>query len=297
MRELAVFMLDVLPAGTHLSSADYAATVHRTEPGAATLRVTDLGAARGDGVFETLGVVTGHPQSVEAHLARLAGSAALLALPEPNLDQWRVAVELAAAVLPTDKQGGLKLVLTRGIESTGTPTGWITASIVENEFAERREGIRVVTLERGYPSGLAQRAPWLLAGAKTLSYAVNMAARREAVRRGADDAIFISSDGYVMEAPTATVVVRRGDTFCTPRTDIGILPGTSQLALFDFYQRAGFRTEEAMIALAELAQSDGVWLVSSVRLAAGVTQIDGARIGYDQEMTDRMNQALLSRDA
>jgi len=297
MADPIVFMVDVLGTGEEPAGGDYAATVHRADAGAATLRVTDLGASRGDGIFETLGVVAGHPQSVDAHLRRLANSAALLELPEPNAFQWREAIAIAAGVLPSDVQCGLKLVLTRGVEGSPKPTGWITASVAGSDFAERRTGIRVVTLDRGYPSDVAARSPWLLAGAKTLSYAVNMAAQREAVRRGADDAIFVSADGYVMEAPTSTVIIRRANRFTTPRTDIGILPGTSQLALFDFYRSEGFEAEETLVPAADLLDADGVWLVSSVRLASPVTHIDGAGIAHDAEMTDRMNDALLARDA
>ncbi|TAM69435.1 MAG: aminodeoxychorismate lyase [Microbacteriaceae bacterium] len=297
MSDPVIFTIDIHPAGDNPPDGGWASTVHRVEADAPTLRVTDLGASRGDGVFETFGVIAGHPQSVAAHLARLANSATLLELPAPNEEQWREAIRIAAATLPTEVQCGLKLVLTRGIEGTDRPTGWIVASVAGGDFAERRKGIRVVTLDRGYPSDIARRAPWLLAGAKTLSYAVNMAAQREARRRGADDAIFVSSDGYVMEAPTSTVIIRRGDVFLTPRTDIGILPGTSQLALFDFYRAAGLKAEEAVIPVAGLADADGLWLVSSVRLAAPIVQLDGATVTHDRDMTDRMNAALLARDA
>lgn len=297
MADPVTFMVDVLPATERRSDTEYAASVHRADAGAATLRVTDLGASRGDGVFETFGVIGGHPQSVDAHLARLANSAALLDLPEPNHAQWRVAIDIAASVLPRDVQCGVKLVLTRGIEGSGAPTGWLVASVAGSDFAERRTGIRVVMLDRGYPSDIARRAPWLLAGAKTLSYAVNMAAQREAVRRGADDAIFVSADGYAMEAPTSTVIIRLGNRFVTPRTDIGILPGTSQLALFGYYRAEGFSAEEALVPANDLLRSDGVWLVSSVRLAAPVTHIDGTPIAHDAAMTERMNETLLARDA
>ena len=52
----------------------------------------DLGLTRGDGVFETISVVDGHPQALDPHLQRLAHSATLLDLAEPDLDVWRRAV-------------------------------------------------------------------------------------------------------------------------------------------------------------------------------------------------------------
>ena len=60
--------------------------------GAPQVRITDLAVTRGDGVFETIAVIDGHPQALEPHLARLAHSAALLDLPEPAHDVWRAAV-------------------------------------------------------------------------------------------------------------------------------------------------------------------------------------------------------------
>lgn len=289
---MPVFMLDVLPAGAPASES----ALHRVEVGVPTLDVRDLGPARGDGVFETIGVVGGHPQALDAHLKRLAHSAALLDLPEPNEEQWRHAITEAAASLPTDRQGGIKIVLTRGIEGSGKPTAWIVASPADGDFAERETGIRVVTLDRGYTSDVAQRAPWLLPGAKTLSYAVNMAALREARRRGADDVIFVTSDGYVMEAPTSTVILRFGDRIVTPRTDIGILPGTSQLSVFAFATDRGLSTEEALVPASDLLRADALWLVSSVRLATPITHVDEAEVAVDPELTRAMNEALLARE-
>src|SRR5690625_3744673 len=69
--------------------------------------------------------------------------------------------------------------------------------------------MKVVTLDRGLASTVVDTSPWLLPGAKTLSYAVNMAATREAVRRGAEDVLFVSTDGYALEGPTSTLLVRQ----------------------------------------------------------------------------------------
>lgn len=292
---VTVFMVEVIDAGADASADDLARSIRIVGADERTVHATDLSASRGDGIFETLGVLAGRPQAVEAHLARLANSARLLELPEPNLAQWRAAIDAASAALPADEQGGIKLVLTRGVEGSGVPTGWAVATVHGNDFPEREAGYRVVTLDRGYSSSLSARAPWLLPGAKTLSYAVNLASLREAERRGADNAIWVTSDGFVMEAPQSTVVLKRGTELVTPKTDIGILGGTTELSLFSKAVEWGLTTGERLVPASWLLDSDAVWLLSSVKLATPVTAVDGSAIGVDLPLTREFNAFLLGR--
>jgi len=287
------YALMIDPVSADDTGADFSATFSEIDPSAPALTVGELSTQRGDGIFESIGVADGHAQEVEAHLERLAHSARLCDLPVPHTGQWRQAVARAA-----QHAGGgeavIKLILSRGVEHGPTPTAWVTAASAADFTSARTHGIRVVTLDRGYGIDVPARAPWLLLGAKTLSYAVNMAAIREAKRRGADDAVFVSSDGFVLEAPTASLILRRGDTFVTPAPNAGILHGTTQLSLFEHLAAQGYATAYETIPAAGLARADAAWLVSSVRLAAPVTAVDGQELFHDAELTASMNAYLLS---
>ncbi|WP_434810061.1 aminodeoxychorismate lyase [Microbacterium sp. bgisy189] len=287
------FALMIDPVAVEDDRTDFADTFTVIDPSAPALTVGELSTQRGDGIFESIGVVDGHPQEVQAHLERLAHSAKLCDLPTPHLEQWRQAVTDAAAACGAG-EAVIKLILSRGVEHGPAPTAWVTAAEASDFAAARRDGIRVVTLDRGYAIDVPARAPWLLLGAKTLSYAVNMAAIREAKSRGADDAVFVSSDGFVLEAPTASLILRRGDTFVTPAPNGGILHGTTQLSLFDHLESRGFEVAYDTIPASDLSAVDGAWLVSSVRLAAPVVAIDANEIPMDAAFTASLNDYLLS---
>ena len=288
------FALVIEPAAFDDSRSDFAGTFREVDPTAPALSVGEFSTQRGDGIFESIGVVDGHPQETEAHLDRLAHSAEICDLPAPHLEQWRQAVLVAATHCPTEGEGVIKLILSRGVEHGPAPTAWVTASAAPDNSAVREHGVRVVTLDRGYGIDTPARAPWLLLGAKTLSYAVNMAAIREAKRRGADDAIFVSSDGFVLEAPTASLILRIGDRYVTPAPNGGILHGTTQLSLFDHLAADGASTAYETIPVSALGEADAAWLVSSVRLAAPITAIDDADLAVDTEATASFNRYLLS---
>jgi 4-amino-4-deoxychorismate lyase len=288
------FALVIEPAASDDSRTDFSATFREIDPSAPALSVGELSTQRGDGIFESIGVVDRHPQETQAHLDRLAHSAGLCDLPSPHLEQWRQAVAVAAAHCPPEGEGVIKLILSRGVEHGPTPTAWVTAAQAADNTAVRKRGVRVVTLDRGYGIDTPARAPWLLLGAKTLSYAVNMAAIREAKRRGADDAIFVSSDGFVLEAPTASLILRFGDRYITPAPNGGILHGTTQLSLFEHLAAQGLQTGYEVIPVASLTKADAAWLVSSVRLAAPIRAIDGVDVAVDEELTASFNRYLLS---
>lgn len=287
------FALLIDPAASDDPRVDFADSFREVDASSPALSVGELSTQRGDGIFESIGVVDGHAQEVAAHLERLAHSAGLCDLPAPHPGQWRQAVAVAAAHCGPG-EAVIKLILSRGIEHGPTPTAWVTATPATDFAAVREVGVRVVTLDRGLDSGAAARAPWLLLGAKTLSYAVNMAAIREAHRRGADDAIFVSSDGIVLEAPTASVVLRLGGTYVTPAPTGSILQGTTQVSAFEWLAAQGESTAYREVPASVLPHADAAWLLSSVRLAAPITAVDGETIPVDRELTARLNDYLLS---
>ncbi len=275
------------------------------------LLVTDQGATRGDGIFETMLAVDGSVRKIQAHLDRLAGSAAALDLAIPREEEWRRAIATALSEHRTqhppaagsDGELVVKLVATRGVEGAPAPTSWVQVSPVGAAGRRQREaGIDVILLDRGYDSEIAERAPWLLLGAKTLSYAVNMAALRHAHKQGADDVIFISSDGRVLEGPTSTVLMAHLETsddgtsvkrLITPQLDSGILAGTSQGALFTAAKAAGWDLGYGPLEPLDLLDADAVWLISSVRMLAPVNRIDGKEVGtpsVQKELTAELNE-------
>ena len=168
----------------------------------------------------------------------------------------------------------MKVVLTRG---TQRPTGFVTITPLHPDYPRQRdEGIRAITLERGYASDTFRGTPWLLGGVKTLSYAINMAAQREAERQSAQDAIFISSDGKVLEATTGSLVWAVGRTLhTTPLEATGILAGTTQELVFDHAASLGWRTAHTLVGVDELHATDALWIISSVRGPVEVIDLDG----------------------
>jgi 4-amino-4-deoxychorismate lyase len=259
------------------------------------LKVTDTGITRGDGIFETMLAVDGAPRKLQAHLARLATSSAALELEIPASDVWERAIATALAEAHDDGELVVKLVATRGEEGAGA-TAWVQVSHVPEGLRGRR--LSVLLLDRGYESTVAQRAPWLLMGAKTLSYAVNMAALRYARSHDADDVIFTSSDGKVLEGPTSTVVIARvvdgAKHLITPQLENGILPGTSQGALFAAARDSGWELGYGPLVPEDLFTSDGVYLISSVRLLAEVGSIDGKPVAVMPELTAELEALVES---
>lgn len=252
------------------------------------LRADDLGVMRGDGIFETILVANRTPRELGPHLDRLERSARLMDMVLPERAGWERAVQALIDAWPWDSEPemALKLLCTRGVDGgDGTPTAFAMAQVIAPETRRKRsDGVAAVTLERGYATDLMDRAPWLLLSAKTLSYAVNMAAMREAERRGADETIFTATDGTVLEGPTSNVVIAQGKTLRTPPPSTGILRGTTQGALFRAAEREGWTTRVEPFPVGELFHADGVWLASSVRLITQVHTLDGQKITADPDL-------------
>ncbi|MCZ2821901.1 aminotransferase class IV [Modestobacter sp. VKM Ac-2977] len=252
----------------------------------------DLGLGRGDGVFESVLVTGGTTPHLDAHLTRLRRSASIMELAHPGDDAVRAVVAAGVADWPAEVEGACRVLLTRGLGDDGPPTLLaLLAPVPAETLRQREQGIAVVSLPLGVPADVRATAPWLLGGAKTLSYAVNMAALRHAHAVGADDVVFTSVEGRLLEGPTSTVVWAAGGRLHTPPVDTGILAGTTQARLFDRAGAAGWPTTVTPGSVEDMRSADAVWLLSGIRGAATVTRLDDVPHG-DAGLSRRVRELL-----
>ena len=252
------------------------------EPDEPVVHADDDALLRGRAAFETLRVYGGTPFRLQAHLDRLEASSGLIGLPvvpRPEIE------ELSSLVL--SRLGGgdavLRLVWTGGPPSTGLA---ILSEIPSWIEGARARGVRGVAL-----LGVRATAPWLLPGVKSTSYAVNMAAEGEAKRRGADEAIFVDSDGIVLEGTVTNIWWRRDALLFTPSLDLGILAGVTRAALLELAPTLGYTVEEGAYPLEVLIDAEEAFTSSSVREVLPWVEIDGTPLERGPA-ADELQQAL-----
>jgi 4-amino-4-deoxychorismate lyase len=233
------------------------------------LHADDEGVLRGRAVFETLRVYGGAPFRLDSHLDRLAGSAARLRVAPPPREAFRAAVDEAIAAGETP-DAALRVLWTAGREGGGPPTGLVLVSTLPPDHDRLRE--------RGLRLAVVPWAAGALAGAKSTSYAENMAAQAEAAEQGADDALLVAPDGTVLEAPTSNVWFREGRRLLTPSLALPLLAGVTRATVQELAPRAGYEVEEGTFPLDRLVQADEVFLTSSVREVMPVVAVDGTKL-------------------
>lgn len=233
----------------------------------------DRGLTLGVGLFETVLVEASRPVLWTAHLDRLARGCAALNLPAPDRAACaEAAVQALAAAGLQGVRAALRLTWTggsgpRGLAGPAQPSPRLLASAAA--AAPRPAAFSLATSSvRRNPSSPTSRL-------KTLSYLDNVAARREALAIGADEALMLSQDGTLACAAAANLFWLNGDTLFTPALDRGVLDGVVRAAAMREAGRHGLRLREVAAKPDVLAACDGVFLTNSLIGAVAVSRLDG----------------------
>lgn len=219
------------PAGRAIAWMD-GRVVPATE---ASVPLTDDGFLRGDGVFERILVRRGRTHQLDGHLDRMRRSALTLDLRLPVLRQ--VVKDLLAAW--GERDGALRLIVTRA----GTIRGMV-------EPVSWPDAIALTTLD----------VPWrsALSGTKSLSYAANQWARRQAQQHDADDALIVEGD-HILELPSASICIVRDGRISSPDADrLPILDSVTVRALAQ-----AVPVERTMPTIADVMAADELFVVSA----------------------------------
>ncbi|KQQ00828.1 MULTISPECIES: aminotransferase class IV [unclassified Rathayibacter] len=262
------------------------------DPAAGLVRVDEPGYLRGDGIFETLAVIHGRPHGLEEHLHRLRASAEAIGLRLPDDEAWTAAVSLALD--QHDEGDDLSVRLVAAYRDAEGARCTVRVEPTPDSGALRASGVAVAVLERGWARGATDAAPWLLGGVKTTSGAVTRAALREARLRDADDVVWRTSDGWLLEGATSSLVLLLDGVLTTPVAGRGILDGTTVSRVLALGSDRGIDSARRELPVAALAGAEAAWLVSSTRRAVPIRAVDGVPLAIDRALTVAFEAGLLA---
>jgi branched-chain amino acid aminotransferase len=214
----------------------------------------DDGLYRGDGAFEVIRLYAGRPFAQNDHLDRLERSAGAIELSFDRAALEREITALLAEFGSDDAQ--LRILITRGGRRIA----------ITEPMPEVAETINLATV--------TFEPSVILTGVKSLSYAANMQATRIAQGQGADEAVLVTQDGTVLEAPTSTIFwTSAGGELRTPSLESGVLDSITRARIV-----AELEVAEGIWPVADLRSAKEAFLASTTREVQAIAEIDGAAL-------------------
>lgn len=160
---------------------------------------------RGVGFFETVLLVARRAVLWEAHLARFFATLAQFELPAPKPADVNASASAALDAAEESSElaeRALRLSYIAIGKDIDRPESWrldLSVRAIPEHTLRRRNGSNVVTL----PKNFCRDTP----GVKSTSYFASMAGLRLALRQGADEALFQSHDGTLLEGTSTGLVI------------------------------------------------------------------------------------------
>ena len=263
----------------------------RTE--AAVIPAVSSAASYGDGCFETWRSYSGSLATATVHLQRLRQSMAYLGMmPSPDFSDGRIEKQ-AGKLLEInglmDQDARLRLQVWRlgglGYKTSATDKiGWLLTATPVRAYSQP---IRLATVSQHRIPSQALAAGFKLSNG--LNYIL---ARREAARKGYDDALMLDARGHVSETTIANVFWKKGNMVYTPSEHCDLLPGITRACLIRWLEhRDELTLKTGSFTLGELLQAEMVWLTNSVQEIVPVSAIEETEFSSAGPFLTQMKKA------
>ncbi|QLL24996.1 hypothetical protein DLE04_04755 [Actinobacteria bacterium IMCC26103] len=212
----------------------------------------------GEGIFETIKTENGEIFELGRHMRRAIDAAAQKNIKLPDEDLIRVAISKLLAAEP-HTVGRLRLLFS----------------------SDRFVAVHQLYEEITTPAKLTVITdPSEVAGIsiKTFPYQHRLSLLAKAQALGFDEIICLNSDLEVTEGAVSNFIFRIGGTWVTPPLSSGVLPGVQRGIVIE---RCGVGVQ--LISKADLVRADAAFVISSLKLALSVAEIDGVAMKIDED--------------
>lgn len=246
----------------------------------AKISVFDRGFLYGDSVYEATRTFNRKPFRIQQHLDRLYNSAEKIELvPTLTRDDILKALEQTISASPHNNHS-VRIILTRG---TNRDLGLdpelasfnnliiMTKSIPANPDWWYKDGVSMIF----HKKNSTQKGSLPKSG----NYQENMLAHKDAIAKGATDAIMVNTEGHVTEGSTSNVWLVKDGVVYTPALADGVLEGLTRKTLFEMAKAQSLPMKEASLTQEDFLSADECFVTSTTRNIVPVTKIEDQKIG------------------
>jgi len=272
--------------------------VHRDQAGVSPF---DSSVQGGDAVWEGLRLYDGRIFALDEHLARLRSSA--LALAFDGIPENEAIVKEIRRTLEANKMKDgvhIRLTLTRGVKITSGmdprlnqsgPTLIVLAEHKPPVYSKKGLSLVTSSQRRSPPDCLDPK----IHHANLLS---SILAKIQANAAGADDAVMLDIRGFIAETNATHLFMVHEGIVRTP-TLAACPEGITRATVLDICRAEKIPHEVGDLSLTELYRADEAFCTGTMGELAGVTQVDGRRIGNGAigPMTERLAALFAKRTA
>lgn len=253
----------------------------------------------GDGLFETMLVVSSRISLLKYHLARLCNGAARLGIHFDKDDAAELAKRIQALVANEDV-AVVKVVLTRvaggrGYRSLEEADSEVFLQVFSGferlEEAFVKQGVAV----RECKTRLACQP--LLAGLKHLNRLENVLARNEWYDEQFYEGLMLDTNGLLIEATQSNVFFLIGERWLTPELNYSGVNGVFRTWLLEKSADLGINTAVSTLSLDDLNKAEGCFVCNSVNgilPVRSVTTLKGQNYQFSVEAAFSFSQLARS---
>ena len=242
----------------------------------------DRGFLFGDGIYEVVPSYAGKMVGFAPHIARMkSGLEAIGIQLNWSTEDW---AELCNRLIAENGAGnlGLYLHVSRGTDTKrfhAFPEN-IAPTVFAFSFEIAPAPIADKSSVKAKKASTARDLRWERCQIKSTALLGNVLHFQQGYEQGSDETLLFNADNQLTEASACNVFIVKDGIVITPLLDNQKLPGITRQIILDVLRKdAQIAVEERIVSMDEVANADEVWITSSSKEIAPITEIDGKPVG------------------
>ncbi|MBN1974942.1 MAG: aminotransferase class IV [Sedimentisphaerales bacterium] len=236
----------------------------------------DRGLFFGDGVYEVIRSYNGRIFALDEHLERFSASMKAVEITKVDITQIRIKI-IQAFEKANIPNAYIYFHITRGsgprnhvCSDNLPPNFFLTVKELEDDTKVKTQGIGVIT----YPD---QR--WKRCDIKSLNLLPNVMARREAAKKGCEEAIFVNDDGIITEGAASAFFAIHEKKLQTSPLSENILPSITRKFVIKAAQNIGLGIIDKSLTPKQASVCDELFIAVTTKDIVPVVKFDDKPIG------------------